>query len=171
YARGQFNDANPTLFTYVASAPPRLDTLTVHVVGTGSGTVTILPGGITCSTTCSHSFEDGTALTLSGFPQSGSALPRWSDGPCSGGALCQFTSEGDTDVNVTFDPLIPTVTPPANLTTPPVIQSPPKVNTGGDASALAGCLAAAQKVYKHAVRLAHTGPRGARPAAPRKARG
>src|SRR5439155_22641217 len=39
-------------------------TLTVNLAGTGSGTVSSSPLGISCGTNCSASYDSGTAVTL-----------------------------------------------------------------------------------------------------------
>src|SRR5690348_18375114 len=62
--------------------PPQTANLTVNVSGTGN--VTSKPKGIDCPTTCKASFNQGTKVTLTATPGSGSSQ-SWS-GACSGNA-------------------------------------------------------------------------------------
>src|SRR5262249_20356511 len=57
--------------------------LAVLRTGTGNGTVTSAPGGITCGATCSASYPSGTSVTLSASPASGSTFTGWSGAGCS----------------------------------------------------------------------------------------
>src|SRR5256886_10918301 len=66
-----------------AAEPPRVSA-TVIPAGTGSGSVTSSPAGITCGTTCSASFPVGTMITLTATPATGSTFTGWSGGGCSG---------------------------------------------------------------------------------------
>ena len=61
-------------------------TLTVVKAGTGSGTVTSSPAGITCGSTCSALFASGTSVTLTATADSGSTFAGWSGEGCSGTA-------------------------------------------------------------------------------------
>src|SRR5947199_1145836 len=58
--------------------------LTVTKAGTGGGTVTSSPAGISCGATCSTSFTTGTVVTLSAAPAAGSTFAGWSGSGCSG---------------------------------------------------------------------------------------
>jgi hypothetical protein len=79
----------------------RTPTLTVTRAGSGSGTVSSSPAGIECGTTCSRSFDEGTAVTLTGTPSSGSVFGGWS-GACSGTGACQVTMSEARSVTATF---------------------------------------------------------------------
>ncbi|MBL8689748.1 MAG: hypothetical protein JNL04_11645 [Rhodospirillaceae bacterium] len=59
--------------------------LTVTKSGTGSGTVTSSPSGISCGSTCSASFASGQVVTLTAAADSGSTFAGWSSS-CSGTA-------------------------------------------------------------------------------------
>ncbi len=81
-------------------------TLSLTKAGAGSGTVTSFAAGIACGTTCSHVYLDGTIVTLTAAPATGSTLVGWSGGGCSGTGPCVVTMSGDTPVTATFS-LIP----------------------------------------------------------------
>jgi Divergent InlB B-repeat domain len=51
--------------------------LEVEKTGSGSGTVTSSPLGITCGATCSAEFEEETTVTLTETPEPGSVLKEW----------------------------------------------------------------------------------------------
>jgi hypothetical protein len=79
-------------------------TLTVTKIGTGTGTVS--GGGISCGAGClatSTSVINGTTVTLTATPTTGSAFVGWSGGGCSGTALtCTFTMSTTTTVFARF---------------------------------------------------------------------
>ena len=75
-------------------------TLTVALGGGGSGTVS--GGGIVCPGTCSQGFPDGTMVTLTASPGSGSTFTGWSGGGCAGTGTCTVTMSSDQSVTATF---------------------------------------------------------------------
>jgi hypothetical protein len=75
--------------------------LTLTEAGTGSGTVTSTPSGISCPGTCSGSFTGGTVVTLTATPASGSTFTGWS-GACTGTAACSVTLSQAQAVTATF---------------------------------------------------------------------
>ena len=78
--------------------------LSVSLAGTGTGTVTSNPGGITCPTTCSANFTAGTQVTLTETPATNSYFVGWSGGGCSGNsATCTLTLEASEQVTATFN--------------------------------------------------------------------
>jgi hypothetical protein len=78
-------------------------TLQVTKNGTGSGTVTSSPSGISCGTTCSRSFSGGTTVTLTAVPASGSVFAGWSGGGCSGTGSCTVQINNNVAVTATFN--------------------------------------------------------------------
>ena len=73
--------------TVTASFSLQTFALTVARAGTGVGTVTSSPAGITCGATCTASYAYGTMVTLTAAPALGSSFTGWS-GPCSGTGTC-----------------------------------------------------------------------------------
>jgi Divergent InlB B-repeat domain len=81
--------------------------------GSGTGTVTSSPSGISCGSTCSASFHFGTQVTLTATPGSDSSFAGWSGG-CSGTGPCVTTLAGaDVAVGATFVATPPAPTAPA----------------------------------------------------------
>jgi hypothetical protein len=76
--------------------------LTVSKAGTGSGTITSTPAGISCGTSCSGIYASGTALTLTATPAPGSTFAGWSGGGCTGTGSCTVTLNAATEVTATF---------------------------------------------------------------------
>src|SRR6266511_3302132 len=62
-------------------------TLTVTKGGDGAGTVGSSPVGIDCGSTCSHSFLEGTSVTLPATAAAGSSFTGWGDA-CTGTGSC-----------------------------------------------------------------------------------
>ena len=99
-------------------------TLTVSKGGTGGGTVTSSPAGISCGSTCSVAFAAGAQVTLSVQPTAGSSFTGWS-GACSGSGGCVVTMDAAKSVTATFtaDPvthqLTVTKTGPGTVTSEP----------------------------------------------------
>jgi hypothetical protein len=97
-------------------------TLTVSRAGTGAGTVTSQPPGITCGSDCSESYTAGTAVTVTAAPAAGSTFSGWSGGGCSGTAPCTVTGNSAIAVTATFaattsnPPGAPSVEPIPSLT-------------------------------------------------------
>jgi len=87
-------------------------TLSVSKNGTGSGTVTSSPSGISCGSTCSASYNANTTVTLTASPNSSSTFSGWS-GACSG-MTCTVTMSAAKSVTATFT-LIPPPAAPSNL--------------------------------------------------------
>lgn len=83
--------------------------VSVSKVGTGSGTVSSSPAGIACGATCGSSFGEGSRVTLTATPATGSTFTGWSGGGCSGTGTCSVTVNADTAVTATFAQGAPTV--------------------------------------------------------------
>ncbi len=68
--------------------------------GDGHGRVASAPAGIDCPGTCTATFAEGTALTLSAAPDALSRFVRY-EGSCSGGQ-CALALRGDAAISVEF---------------------------------------------------------------------
>jgi hypothetical protein len=76
--------------------------LSVGFSGTGSGTVSSSPAGISCSASCAHGFAAGTDVTLTAAADVGSTFSGWS-GACTGIGPCHVKLEGDLSVVAGFE--------------------------------------------------------------------
>ena len=75
--------------------------LSVARSGSGSGTVSSAPAGISCGASCSANFDFGTEVTLSPSPAAGSSFVGWS-GACSGIGTCKVTMSAAKSVGAEF---------------------------------------------------------------------
>lgn len=97
------------VFTLTVSTP--IYTLSITLDGTGSGTVTSVPAGISCTLSagaatgqCSAQFTTGTKVTLSAVQATGSVFSQWS-GACTGTSNCDLTIDQSLAANATFTAL------------------------------------------------------------------
>jgi uncharacterized repeat protein (TIGR02543 family) len=82
--------------------PPNKVALTVATLGTGSGTVTSAPAGISCGASCSASFDQNSSVTLTAAPAAGSSFAGWT-GDCTGAsATCTLSLASARNVAATF---------------------------------------------------------------------
>lgn len=89
--------------------------LTVSKDGTGSGTVTSSPAGISCGSTCSTTFTFGTSVTLTPTATSGSSFTGWS-GDCTGTDACTVSMTQARSVTATFTAFEYSLTNMENIT-------------------------------------------------------
>ena len=100
--------ANPYVITNVTAPHAVVVTftnrqaLTVTKDGTGKGTVTSVPAGISCGATCTGNFVQGSTVTLRAVPLASSTFTGWSGGGCSGIGTCKVTIDGAQSVSATF---------------------------------------------------------------------
>jgi hypothetical protein len=82
----------------------------VQKAGSGTGTVTSSPAGISCGSTCSSQFDALTQITLMAAPAAGSAFTSWT-GLCTGTSLtCTFTpNDFGNLVTATFSSTAPAI--------------------------------------------------------------
>ncbi|NVN91060.1 MAG: C39 family peptidase [Desulfuromonadales bacterium] len=72
------------------------------LIGTGSGTVTSAPAGISCTSgTCSGNFSRGTSVTLTPTASVSSSFSGWS-GDCGGSGNCILSMTKDWNSTATF---------------------------------------------------------------------
>jgi phospholipase C len=76
--------------------------LTVQTTGTGSGTISSSPSGISCGTTCLGTFPAGTVVTLTASAASTATFAGWSGG-CIGSSTCTVTLNANTSVSGAFN--------------------------------------------------------------------
>ena len=110
-------------------------TLDVMALGSGSGTVTSSPMGITCGAICSASFANGTTVTLTARPAAGSAFTGWTGGGCSGTEPCTVTVSAATTVTATFTPTFVLSMTTTGTGTGTVTSSPAGIDCGASCTA------------------------------------
>ena len=98
-------------------------TLSVGIVGSGSGTVTSTPTGITCPSACAAGYPSGTVVRLTANPAAGSVFSGWSGGGCAGAGSCSVTLGANTAVTAIFSVGSPAlsigITGPGSVTSRP----------------------------------------------------
>lgn len=128
------------------------ETLSVSTSGTGSGTVSSSPAGISCGSTCAHTYTFGTSVTLTAAPAADSVFSGWS-GACSGTGTCTVSMSQAKSVIATF-------------TLTPETLSVSKSGSGTVSSSPAGisCGATCSSAYAHgtSVTLTATSASGSR---------
>jgi hypothetical protein len=107
--------------------------LTVSKSGTGSGTVTSSPTGVTCGTDCLQSYAPGTVVALSKTAAAGSTFTGWS-GACTGTGSCQVTMSAAKSVAATFKPAYTLTVTKSGTGSGTVTSSPTGVSCGSDCS-------------------------------------
>jgi len=75
--------------------------MSVSKQGSGSGTVSSNPSGISCGSACLQSYNQGASVTLTASPSTGSAFGGWS-GACSG-TTCTVSMNAIKLVTATFN--------------------------------------------------------------------
>ena len=93
--------------------------LSVTLAGTGAGSVSSSPAGITCPSTCSANFTSGTVVTLTATASAGSTFAGWS-GACSGTGTCSVTMTAARAATATFN----------SSSSPAVTLTPTSLNFG-----------------------------------------
>jgi Divergent InlB B-repeat domain len=76
--------------------------LRVSLAGTGTGSVSSSPTGISCPGTCTSSFAQGTVVTLTPSPASGTTFAGWSGAGCSGFGTCNVSMSSAQTVTATY---------------------------------------------------------------------
>ncbi len=86
--------------------------VTIQKAGSGSGTITSLPVGITCGSTCTANFTSGGSITFSATPDANTSFDGWSGAGCTGTSPCVMTPTQAETVTATFTASGPTLTAP-----------------------------------------------------------
>ncbi len=105
--------------------------LFVSKTGSGDGTVTSSPGGIDCGSDCTHTYDDGTSVTLTAAPSgSCSHFVGWSGGECSGTDPCTISILSNENIFAEFG----TDAPVANFVDPTASGGAPVISRFTDLS-------------------------------------
>jgi hypothetical protein len=134
YGNGSFVAVGDHEIIFLPDSTPY--TLTVSKSGTGTGTVTSSPSGIDCGPDCSESYNQGTNVTLTATPASGSIFGGWSGGGCSGTGSCSITMNSNQTITATFNqqPQHTLIVTKSGTGTGTVTSSPAGINCGDDCS-------------------------------------
>ena len=99
-------------------APPSYgqEALMLSFAGSGVGSVSISPTGITCVDACATTFTQGTLVTLTPMPASGMTFVGWSGGDCVGTATCKFSIDSAQNLTATFAEALSCVLSPKGAT-------------------------------------------------------
>jgi hypothetical protein len=91
-----------TRSVFAQFAPVGGASFALNVVVSGPGSVSSAPAGITCGSSCSTAFANGTIVTLTAAPNAGATFAGWS-GACAGsGTTCQVTMSAARNVAAAF---------------------------------------------------------------------
>lgn len=99
---GNITIAGQTFTITQAGAQHLKYSLKVRNSGSGSGTVTSTPPGISCGSKCSNSFAAGTVVALVAEPAQGSVFKGWSGGVCPDAGICYITMDAKKAVTAIF---------------------------------------------------------------------
>ena len=99
YGTTAYGGASDDGTVFKLSVPPLF---TLSVVKNGSGTVTSGDGDINCGGTCSHTYVNGTLVTLTASPDQGWAFTNWSGCDNVNGNVCTVTMNSAREVTATF---------------------------------------------------------------------
>lgn len=83
------------------TTPPATTNFTLTVTKVGNGTITSMPNGISCGTSCSASFASGNSVNLTATPATGNTFTGWT-GACSGTGTCTVSMTAARTVGATF---------------------------------------------------------------------
>ena len=100
YTGGTDPSQGGILFSFTDDTVPH--TLTITKTGAGTGSVTSVPSGINCGSTCSFPFSQSGGVTLTAAAATGSTFAGWSGGGCSGTGTCKVTMSNDLTVTASF---------------------------------------------------------------------
>jgi glucose/arabinose dehydrogenase len=104
-AGGTVYRLEPTSGAFPCMPQTSLPTLTVNIVGSGTGKVT--GPGINCPGDCTRTYNNGTPVTLNAAGTGRSTFVGWG-GACSGTGSCELTMDADKSATATFNSGSPT---------------------------------------------------------------
>ncbi len=91
-----------TVTATFATTPPSLRyRLTTQKAGSGDGTVTSAPAGVSCGDCCFADYDSGTQVTLTATPAPGFTFSVWL-GDCAGAGSCQLLMSQARQVTAVF---------------------------------------------------------------------
>jgi uncharacterized protein (DUF2141 family) len=110
--------------------------LTISKAGTGSGTVTSSPAGISCGADCTETYTSGTSVTLTASAAAGSTFGSWTGCDSTNGATCTVAMNAARNPAVTFN-AVPSgsyalTVSKAGTGSGTVTSSPAGINCGAD---------------------------------------
>jgi hypothetical protein len=108
-------------------------TLTVTIEGTGTGSVTSNPAGITCGGDCSEVYDDGTEVTLTTEADAGSVFSGWSGDPDCSDSMVTVNADKTCTAIFTLEQHTLTVVK-AGAGSGTVTSNPAGITCGGDCS-------------------------------------
>ncbi len=94
------------------ASPATTYALTIAKDGTGAGTVSSSPSGLSCGSSCRATYSDGASVSLTAAADDGSTFAGWS-GACAGTGPCTVSMTSDQSVRATFDVRPPRSNEPA----------------------------------------------------------
>lgn len=97
-------DNGPTAGSTQTVALSGMGAASLTVTATGSGTVTSVPAGINCPTTCSATFAGNSQVVLTAAAGTGSTFSGWSGAGCTGIGTCTVTMSAAEAVTAAFVP-------------------------------------------------------------------
>ncbi|MBK9036953.1 MAG: hypothetical protein IPL61_37830 [Myxococcales bacterium] len=108
-------------------------TVTVNLMGNGTGSVSSTPAGISCPGTCTMTVDHGTSLSLTATAAGGSTFVGWA-GSCVGTGACAVTVTADTTLTASFALNSSLVVTKAGNGSGTVTSAPAGINCGVDCS-------------------------------------
>jgi len=132
-------DYNDSTDAYISKLNKNLSALvqyTLTVVITGDGTVTSNPVGIDCGTDCSESYDEGTVVTLTATPDTGSIFAGWTGdcNSCGSSLVCSITMDSDKTCEAVFESLYTLTVNKSGSGDGTVTSNPVGIDCGTDCS-------------------------------------
>jgi V8-like Glu-specific endopeptidase len=131
----EFDETNNTAYRASLYTVQNPFLLSVTKAGSGTGTVTSSPAGISCGADCSENYASGTSVTLTAAAAASSRFTGWG-GACSGTAsTCVVSMTAARTVSATFEPVyVLSVSKIGNGGSGTVTSSPAGISCGADCS-------------------------------------
>ena len=112
-------------------------TVTVTETGTGHGTVTSDPAGISCiTTTASSVFPAGIVVTMTAVADAGSGFAGWTGCGSTAGNICNITTTANATINAVFAHDATVIVSKTGTGTGTVSSVPAGINCGATCSSL-----------------------------------